>query len=281
MNRRLFGALVLLCLMTSCSDSCRRSSPPQNGGIQTPVVPSKPAVPSTQTLAEAQQNESVSIAVHGIDVQSMHVEVTSSHPGTITIPVGTVFGSSSAGTQNMMAAETVQLTFAGTLGIDYPSPQTQSLDLEVYCINRMLEAPTDQSGFMVSGGGSVGERDPVRRLAACLEGKESDHYARQLAIWMTSDHFVDMTEDQVLGALRDHAEELLTSDKTASDLRRMYPNLTEAQIQEIRNSPEFRKIVMQAASDEIDKEINLYKTKARALLEQCGFDVANAKFFQN
>src|SRR5436305_13347167 len=109
----------------------------------------------------------------------MHVEVSSTHPGTIVIPLGTVFASGSADTQTMISADTVQVVFAGTQ--TYAQPQVQSIEIEVYCINRFLDAPTAESRFVVTRGGR--ELDPVRRLAACLEGKSDDHYARQLAIW--------------------------------------------------------------------------------------------------
>src|SRR5205823_1568391 len=135
------------------------------------------------------------VAVDGVDVSQMHLQISSWHPATIVIPAGTVFASKNGGTQNMIAAKTVTVVFPGPANQQFSVQQVQTLDLEVYCINRLLEAPTVDSSYIVVSGG--GELDPVRRLSDCLQNQDADHYSRQLAIWMTSDHFIDMTEDEV------------------------------------------------------------------------------------
>src|SRR5947209_1752504 len=271
-----FCFLVLLCFLASCN-SCRQQAPPPVTQNSSPVPPSSPSPQGTLSIADAQDSGAVSVRVTGVDVEKMHVEVSSTRPGTIVIPVGTVFASGSADTQTMISAATVRVVFAGTG--TYALPQIQSIDLEVYCINRFLDAPTAQSSFVVTRGGR--ELDPVRRLAACLEGKSDDHYARQLAIWMTSDHFIEMTDDQVREKLLNHAVDLMTSDQGIKELSRAIPNLSEDQLREIRDTPEFRKVVVDAAAKEIEKEVDAYKTKARGLLEQCNFDLSTSKFFQS
>lgn len=268
MKFSLLSLVVMFCFLASCS-SCRQQQ------VQQPTPTPTPAGP--MTLADAQETGTATIRVTGIDVAKMHVEISTTHPGTIVIPVGTVFSSNAADTQTMIAATTIRVVFSGTQ--TYPVPQVQTVDLEVYCINRFLEAPTADSSFAVVRGG--GELDPVRRLAACLEKEGGDHYSRQLAIWMTSDNFINMTEDDVREKLKDHALELMTSDEGIRELAKAIPDLSEEQLREIRDTPEFRNIVSEAAAKEVEKEIDAYKTKARALLEQCNFDLSTAKFFQS
>lgn len=270
MKLSLFCLFVMLCFLSSCS-SCR-----QQQAEQQPAPTPAPTPAGPTTLVDAQESGGATIRVTGVDVTTMHVEISSSHPGAIVIPVGTVFRSNAGSTQTMISAETIRVEFPGTQ--TYAVPQVQSVDVEVYCINRFLEAPTPSSSFEVVRGGR--ELDPVRRLAACLEGKNADHYSRQLAIWMTSDDFINMTDDQVRQKLRAHALDLMTSEEGIRQLAKAIPDVSEEELREIRDTPEFRNIVAEAAGKEVEKEIDGYKTKARALLEECNFNISTAKFFQ-
>lgn len=278
MKRPIFFLLAALSFSCSC-DSCNQQPQPaeqsqqsqESQGSASAAQASRP-----KNILQAQQTGGATIRVTGIDVQQIHLEISSPYPGTIVIPAGTVFASGSSGTQTMISAQTVQVVFPGVS--TYTTPQVQSLDVEVYCINRMLDAPTGDSLFTVVSGGR--ELDPVRRLAACLESKDADHYSRQLAIWMTSDHFIDMTEQDVRQTLKAHFMEQLTSDKGIDELAKA-TGVPAAQLQQIRNNPEFLDTVSQAASKEVDDEISLYKTKARDLLSQCNFDLSTSKFFQS
>jgi hypothetical protein len=270
MKCSLLSLMVIFCFLASCS-SCRQQQ------VQQPTPTPIPTPAGPTTLADVQETGAATIRVTGIDVSKMHVEISTTHPGTIVIPVGTVFSSNAADTQTMIAATTIQVIFSGTQ--PYPVPQIQTVDVEVYCINRFLEAPTGDSSFVVVRGG--GELDPVRRLAACLEKEDGDHYSRQLAIWMTSDNFINMTEDDVRQKLKDHALELMTSDEGITELAKAIPDLSEEQLREIRDTPEFRNVVSEAATKEVEKEIDAYKTKARDLLSRCHFDLSSSKFFQS
>ncbi|HET8892068.1 MAG TPA: hypothetical protein VFQ41_24435 [Candidatus Angelobacter sp.] len=263
--------IVMFCFLSSCS-SCRQQHVEQQ---PSPTATPTPTPAGPVTLVDAQETGGATIRVTGVDVAKMHVEVSSMRPGTIVIPVGTVFSSNAADTQTMIAAESVQLMFAGTQA--YAAPQIQTIDIEVYCINRFLEAPNTDSSFVVVRGG--GELDPVWRLAACLEKEGGDHYSRQLAIWMTSDNFINMTDGEVREKLRSHAMDLLTSDEGIKQLAKAIPDVSEEQLREIRDTPEFRNIVSDAAAKEVEKEIDAYKTKARGLLEKCGADLSASKFF--
>ena len=94
-------------------------------------------------------------------------------------------------------------------------------------------------------------------------------------------NFINMTDDEVRQKLRGHAMDLMTSDEGIKVLAKAIPDLSEEQLREIRDTPEFRSVVAEAAGKEVEKEIDGYKSKARELLEQCNFNVSNAKFFQS
>jgi hypothetical protein len=273
-------ATVILILAIVLFSRCREepvsdTSDTDTSGTQVTATETAPEEPPT--VVEAQERGTVTVSARGIDVEKMHVQISSSQPGTVVISAGQVFASGSSGTQTMIAAVTTRVVFDGNPGETFQTPQVQDFDVEVYCINRMLDAPTPASEYTIVRGG--GELDPVRRLAACLEEKQADHHSRQLAIWLTSDHFLDMTEDDVHNVLHQHNRDLLTSDKGIEELHKAMPDIPEEQLRQIRDMPEFAKLVEEAANKEVDEEIEEYKTKARPLLEQCGVDPTQSKFF--
>lgn len=269
------------------------------------------------------------MSVIGRDVEHMHIEITSSRPGVVTIPVGTIFASNSPTTQNMMSAKTAQVTIA-------TPNQPERIDIEVYCINRLLDAPFHDSTFTVVEGGP--ELDPIRRLAAFLESKNADHYTRQLAIWLMSENHLNLTQAEVRRMLYGHDIELLNrisnSQMSVEDLKRSFPALPEEQIRKMRNhvqtlkdevrsyltdqrlsSDDISEIVenfglsreqelairnaarygnnvtevlvqsiitaqmIPAFSEAIEKEISLYKTSARKLLEEYDPGLMKSTFF--
>ena len=277
MKLSLIGGFLVLVFVLFCG-ACGPSSQPEQETQPSQDTQTQTEKKESPTVVEAQQAGAATVTVSGIDVEKMHLQISSSHPGAIVIPAGIVFSSGETGTQTMMAAKTVTVVFPGSPEETYGTPQIQNLDIEVYCINRMLDAPTAQSTFTAVTGGR--ELDPVRRLVACMASKEADHYSRQLATWVTSDHFVDMTEDDVREKLRDHSRELINSEKGLEVLRQVMPEMSEEQLREIRENPESKRILLEAASKQVDEEVDGYKTKARALLEQCGFDVSISKFFR-
>ena len=230
----------------------------------------------------AQQEGLATVAVRGVDVEKLSVQVSSSQAGVITIPVGTVFASNSDGTQTMMAAKTVRVVFPGEPGQRYEVPQVQTVEVDVYCLNRMLKAPTPESEFTVVAGG--GQYAPAGSLATCLENQDADHGAKQAAIWMTSDGFINMSEDEVRERLKaNRAEEFeatLSSPKKRAELRDSL-GISEEQFEQILDDPVLRDILLAEAHSEAETEISRYKTGARVLLEACQIDVSNSRFFQS
>jgi hypothetical protein len=183
------------------------------------------------TVLQIQQSGAGSVTVTGVDVSNLRVDVSLPQSGNVIIPVGTVFASNDSGTQTMIAARTVQVT------VTTPN-QPQSINLEVYCINRTLDAPTSFSGYTVVTGGE--ELDPVRKLAAFLENSKADHYTRQLTIWLMSENHLNLTAAQMHDVLYKHDVELVdrlsSSESTVQDIERSFPSMTEEQIVKLQQS---------------------------------------------
>jgi hypothetical protein len=278
---RTLRASVIVMLTIVLVSRCKREEPPTDTSLTdtsaTQVADTQTLSPKPPTVVDAQEKGTVTVSARGIDVEKMYVQISSTQPGTVVIPAGQVFASGSSETQTMIAAVTTRVVFAGNPGEIFQTPHAQNFDLEVYCINRMLDAPTTASEYKIVRGGR--ELDHVRQLAACLEDNQADHNTRQLAIWLMSDHFLDKTENEVRSDLHQYNVEVRTSDKGIEELHKAMTDISEEQFRQIRDTPQFAKLVDEAANKEADDEIEEYRTKARPLLEQCGVDITQSKFF--
>lgn len=284
-----------------------------------------------RTVLEVQQSGDGTITVTGRDVGNMKLDISLPHPGTVVIPVGTIFATGDPGTQTMISARTVRVVVS-------TADQPQSINLEVYCINRLLDAPTTSSSYTVIEGGE--ELDPLRRLAAFLENSSADHYTRQLAIWLMSENHLNLTIEQMSRLLYDHDVQLIdrlsSSDVSVQNLERSFPsipadqierihdgvqkvknqlrdylqdrsispedidemapiyNLTDDQVQRIKKTlihgGDVVEVLVQAIvtaqyipsfSEAIKEEIKLYKTSARALLQQYNPELMKSTFFNS
>ena len=281
MKTKVALALVLLCCLLSCKTTPTPQTEPPHAE-STPFDANEPPVPQKieRTLAEAMDEEEASVAVTGVDVEELSVTIRATHPGKIIIPGGTVFTSAGPNTQNMMAAHDVVVVFSGDPAQPFLTPQSQTKAVEVYCVNRFLDAPTSSTDFTVSSGGD--DLDPVRRLAACLErDSTAPHYAKQLAIWMSSDNFVKMSVAEVRAKMRQHAEDLLNNPNSQGwEKIREKSHLTPEQVQAIIDDPPQLEKVRSSAYQEVDQEISDYRSIAGPLLEKCGISISTSKFFQ-
>ena len=280
MKIRFVTAIALVCCLLSCSSSNEKTEPKPEPSV-TPFDANEPPIvrKTERSITEAQDDSETTISVTGVDVEKLTVTVSTNRPGRIIIPVGTLFQSENNGTQTMMAAHASVLTFAGDPSQPFLTPKTQTIEVEVYCINRFLDAPTSSSEFMVTSGG--GELDPVRRLAECLDRHpETPHEARQLAIWVTSDNFINLTDAEVRAKMRAHADDMIKNPHSQfwDSFRKDNP-LSDEQVQEIINDPKQVEVVRESAYEEVEEEISEYKSIAGPLLEKCGFNVSTAKFF--
>jgi len=234
-------------------------------------------VPSKLDVVSAVDRDLVTVEAQGINVGAMKITLTSTRNMEILIPVGALFMSQSGGTQNMMAAETVRFVFTNARR-DFPQSVTQ--EIRVYCINRFLEAPTEKSLFQVS---YTEETNPIRKLAACLENHDADHYSKQIAIWMVSDKFLNMTFEEVVekmtGYILSHGDPI-DADKLIDMIKTQFPELTEGQIRAIINSPEMREMREESVRKATREMVEEYASKSGPLLETCGYHLKDSKFFQ-
>jgi hypothetical protein len=281
MKIKFAAALALVCCLLSCSSPNEKTEVRPEPSATPFDANETPIVRKTErSITEAQDDSETTVSVTGVDVEKLTVTVSTNQPGRITIPVGTVFRSENNGTQTMMAAHAKVLTFAGDTSQPFLTPKTQTIEVEVYCTNRFLNAPTSSSEFTVTNDGD--ELDPVRRLAECLDTHpEAPHEARQLAIWVTSDNFINLTDAEVRAKMRAHADDIIKDPNSQVwDSIRKEQHLTDEAVQEIINDPKQLEVVRESAYEEVDEEISDYKSIAGPLLEKCGFNTATSKFFQ-
>lgn len=231
----------------------------------------------TLSLEEASQGGLITLSIRGQDVENMQVSITANSPMTIVIPAGTLFNPDGGDAQQMVAATDTRVVFAPG------GPQTQNVDVEVFCINRFKDAPTDAMGYSA---GHLPDGDPILELVHCLEQQDAPHRAKQLAIWIVSDHLMDKDLDAVAEEIVDHAfdklrqggiQALLSAPgapampQQAIDLlKKMTPEQQEELLQQLRPG---------MVADE-RKDLEDYRTQGGPLLQHCGYDLNGKPFFQ-
>jgi hypothetical protein len=175
------------------------------------------------------------VTAQGNGLKTVQVSVTSTaNTPVLYLPVGTLFTSSSSGTQSMIAAQSARFVFHPVKTDDDtsqnsgPSPrgrprlrvallrrgadsefrnaalnvnmsensseQTMTQEVSSYCINRWLDVPESNVQFTVS---QPEESSPLRKLVSCLADNPADHKAKQAAVWMLSDGLMDLTPPEL------------------------------------------------------------------------------------
>jgi hypothetical protein len=269
-----------------------------------------------RTAAQAMQTGFASIQAYGNNLQTVTVRVTVSTPGSayIIVPVGTVFASSSAGTQNMMAAGSFHFSFAPVPASDSRSSLLERLspvrqahamyrpsanprwiegEVKAYCINRWREVPASDTRLTVT---FPDPSDRLPRLVACLEDQSAaEHGLRQFAVWMVSDNLLDMTPQQleeriyqeIAAKLPARAQRLSGAD-LAAFLKRVNPSVGEDVLAAFRNlsGEELAKARdawlrgRQAEARKAAEENLPVYARTETLLRACGIDVTNSAFFR-
>ncbi len=231
--------------------------------------------PEKISLPDAARDPTFKVTVQGIDVSQMSITVQSQNKTTVVIPAGTILTSNSSGTQNMMTASTVRFVFTGN-----STPETMSQNVEVYCINRFLHAPTQESSYEVPAQDST---SPLVKLAACLDGNGAEHYVRQLAVWMVADDLMNMSKQDVLKKFTEKFIPIMKEnlnnkkDSIINVYRKNAPaddNHTDDEVIELLYS-----ILPQAAKQAAQEHLDEYE-EAAPLLQNCGIDIATKRFFQ-
>ena len=243
------------------------------------VAPGCNRIPDVISIQGAIDKELCTVYIRGIDVSKMAIQVNSHYNTTIVVPAGTKLKSNNADTQDMITAVTIRFVFKDDTTSDY-----QHQDVEVYCMNRFEDAPTEHSSYEVYSSDSSDSRDELSKLAACLENNGADHETRQLAIWMVSDDLINFPENEVAEKLKDnyerHAQEGIDDnrDKVIREMREETPGLDNYSDDDIIER--IRAMNPALAKIQAENEIRDYKQKAAPLLQSCGIETAGKRFFQ-
>lgn len=217
----------------------------------------------------------------------------------VTIPTGTVLLSGSKGTQDLITAQRVVAILPPSPAQDEssPSPITDlpraSVEIEVYCLDRFLAFPQPGSPYHVaqSDGEVFSERsevvmDEVERLDAYLaKRRDIPYHIRQMAVWMISEKFLQLTRQQAIDRFRErlgshlgHEIREVLESRGEDTLKSALPsNTNPALIHKIlerykRKGPDYV-IAMEAR-----RELQEYWGHVKPLLAACGFDVQHARF---
>jgi hypothetical protein len=271
----LLPCLTVLAICWSCNTGTGGEGTPSPTPSPSPS-PTPTPLPARVELQDGLDQGMVTATAQGIDVAKMSVTVTCSFATKVVIPTGTLFVSGAGDTQNMITARTAVVPCP-----DSPTPTEKTVKIEVYCINRLKDAPTGASSFTIS---RLEDTDPLRKLDECLEKLKADHEVRQGAVWLVSEHYLDMTRAEVVEKLKDYYQEHLRQDlqedkaRVVRELREKHPELADqsddALLSALQNSSEA------VATKLAEAEVKDYKEQAGPLLEACGFENSNSKFFQ-
>lgn len=278
-----------------------------------------------ETVARAVDMGFATMEVRGDGLQKVTITVTSTpgHPivnQSLLVPVGTLFTSSSAGTQSMIAASSIRFQFypaainstdnssssRNEREMDFtkirpqpavfhpdarPALRNAALHLNVaqsvaqnvpsYCINRWREVPDTEAHFSVA---ELEESNPLRKLVACLDQNPAEHGMKQLAVWMLSDHLLDLTPQELADKFfaESDAHAVQTPAEFAESLKKNRPDISENDLEEIRSMPpeQFQQARVQLLRAQAEKEVKSYLEITRPLLEGCGVEVSGSAFFR-
>lgn len=249
---------------------------------------------------------------NGLKTVSVTVTATVSNP-VFFLPVGTLFTSSSGGTQSMITATTVPLVFhpveqdnnttflsgaplsggpkvqpavfqlgrnqgfrqiASTVG-----EQVAKTEVETFCVNRWLKIPESDTSFSVS---EPDPNDSRRKLVACLEHNPTGHFAKQMAVWMVSDRLIDISQQEFENKLFAEMEEESSSlEQFLQSLQRESTPLSEEELRQLQKltPAEFEEIRDKVLRSEAHSQVKNYVEVTQPLLEGCGIDLSGSTFF--
>jgi hypothetical protein len=198
------------------------------------------------TLAQAIDSGVATVVATGQDLETIKLRVTATQPVQLTIPVGTLLASGDVGTQNMMTAESKELSLEGTP----EAPATEEVTIAAYCVNFHRAIPSESSSFSVTQ--ASGETRPLKALAECLVGQRAEHRAKQVAMWAISDRFAFRTAEQ---------------------------NVADSLAQARSQHPEISAAGMAEAESVYRRFFEETRVSGGPLLERCGYTLANLPLF--
>jgi hypothetical protein len=245
--------------------------------------------PTEETLHEAVENRHVQVSVkaEGETTATFSVSRLEGGPSTFTviIPAGTLISNSDTGGQSLMTAMPLVIHFQ-------EAQSNATVTAETYCLNQFNTPPTLASTLDVATVPeySSHEIEPIRKLADCLAGQTEDLGNRQLSIWMVAEGLTDKSYYQVDSLLREkHGQQSDAQirsglrDELVRNLRQNFPGKDE---QWLRDQTAFfeRNTLEGLIADDAKKiaetELKGFITSARTLLDVCGHNTAEMRFFK-
>lgn len=238
-------------------------------------------VPATMTFAEATKAGAVTLeATASSDPSVLNVIVNRRTSGltTLVIPAGTVYAPAGQGYQQVIAAQTVRVTFASGNRSEVAQP--------VYCLDRFLELPIPALAYapMLEDAGSTYVHGPLAKLAACMEQKHANvtRDMRQMAVWIV--------RHDLLSRSRDEAKEVFREGLQEEAQKRVAASLEKARAELIANGfsledaddaiAEYRETRLSGVLDElIAEEFSKDWSRVKQLLSDCGVAVEQSPFF--
>jgi hypothetical protein len=124
---------------------------------------------------------------------------------TVVVPAGAPIYSAASGDQRLAVARTVTVRLA-------KGQSEASVALETYCLDQFALQPTPTTALSFSppsDGTIVEETEPLRKLIACLDGSTQPHDARQFAVWMVSQNYLDLSYAQARDRIREAYRQVL------------------------------------------------------------------------
>jgi hypothetical protein len=260
------------------------------------TVGCKPKPPPEPTaLLDAVQSHQVDVSVSAPSSGQVTITVTRSGSGaggdagdngadapTFVLAAGTVISGGDSGVQRLMTAQDATFVFGAST--------TASATVPTYCIDPFKETPGVSTVLAIDPAQQDAEDvGPARKLAQCLRSDQSGAANDQLAIWATTDGFLDKTYDEARSAANDGYRQGLEAQMAkrmqsfADRLRQAAPTASQADID--REVARFTPAVVSArldqeAHDMTDRLLAGFLGGGRPLLDKCGYDTASSQFYR-
>lgn len=201
---------------------------------------------------------------------------------TFVLAAGTVISGGDASLQRLMTAQDVTFVFGAST--------TATATVRTYCIDPFKETPGSSTVLTIDPAQQdAADVGPARKLAQCLRNDASISGADQMAIWATTDGFLDKTYDEARSAAyrgyRDGLETEMASRMSSfgDRLRQAAPNASPEDID--REIARFSPATVSARLDQeatqmVDQLLAGFLGGGRALLDRCGYETASSQLYR-
>lgn len=247
-----------------------------------------PGCGGANDLFSAVNNGEVTIAATAERPDRTRVTVTRTNGAqarSYVLPAGIILMPSNERTQRLMTAATVEVRFAA-------GETEKAIDVETYCLDQFKTPPLEPTPMvpMAPYQYVAEENNEFAKLADCLQDKGAPLRRRQVAIWIVKGGFLDKSYDEATDEAARQFEDALSLElqerihgELGTRLRRARPGISDAEVQRQLDrftADKLRERVRAKAAAMTRQAFGRAKAEAQALLEQCGYPAATARFFQ-